>query len=82
MSEQEIREKIIGIIAEEMNVAREKLADETSFVSDLGADSLDQTELMLKFEDAFDFEIPEDEAQNIQTIGDAVKYITEFMSNK
>lgn len=82
MDEQEIRDKVLDIISEEMNVAREKLTDATSFVGDLGADSLDQTELMLKFEDAFDFEIPEEEAQNIQTIGDTVKYVTGFLANK
>lgn len=75
-NEAEIRSQIVEIICEELGQDPNKITDETSFMGDLGADSLDTTELMLKFEDKFDFEIPEEEAQNIQTVGDAVKYIT------
>ena len=78
----EIKSTIIGIIVEELQVDKDKITDETTFMGDLGADSLDTTELMLKFEDKFDFEIPEDEAQGIQSVGDAVRYITNLLENR
>ncbi|MDR4499092.1 MAG: acyl carrier protein [Candidatus Scalindua sp.] len=60
-----------------MGVNKEQVTLETSFVNDLGADSLDTVELVMEFEDAFDINIPDEEAEKIQTVGDAVKYIEE-----
>jgi acyl carrier protein len=67
----------MDIVAERMGVKKEELRDETSFVNDLGADSLDQVELVMEFEDQFDLNIPDEEAEKIETIGDAIKHIEE-----
>jgi len=60
-----------------MGTSRDKITLETSFVNDLGADSLDVVELLMEFEEKFDLSIPDEDAEKIQTIGDAVKYIEE-----
>jgi acyl carrier protein len=60
-----------------MGANKDQIALETSFVNDLGADSLDTVELVMEFEDAFDMNIPDDDAEKIQTVGDAIKYIKE-----
>ena len=74
---QEIQEKVIEIVCKQLSVSREKVTPETSFVNDLGADSLDTVELVMEIEDAFDLNIPDDQAEKIQTVGDAIKYIEE-----
>ena len=58
---------------------KEQVTNETSFVNDLGADSLDTVELVMEFEDAFDMNIPDEDAEKIQTVGDAIKYIKEHI---
>ena len=72
-----VDDKVFEIVAERMGVKKEDISKETSFVTDLGADSLDQVELIMELEDQFDLNIPDDEAEKLQTIGDAVKYIEE-----
>ena len=72
-----IRDRVIDIVCEQMGANREKVAEETSFINDLGADSLDTVELVMEFEDEFDLNIPDEDAEKIQTVGDAVKYIEE-----
>ena len=72
---QEIIEKVKDIVSERLRVSRDTLTEQSSFVDDLGADSLDQAELVMELEDEFNFQIPEDEAQSIKTIKDAVDYI-------
>ncbi len=72
-----VRERVVDIICEQMGADRDKVTDETSFVNDLGADSLDTVELVMEFEDEFDLNIPDEDAEKIQTVGDAVKYIEE-----
>lgn len=74
---QSIEEKVIEIVCEQMGVPKEKVTKETSFINDLGADSLDTVELVMEFEDAFDLSIPDEEAEKIQTVGDAIKYVEE-----
>lgn len=75
MTQQEIEEKVIQIVSEKLNVAREKVTKESHFVNDLGADSLDTVELVMEIEDSFDLSIPDDAAEKITTVGDAIKYI-------
>ncbi len=70
-----VREKVIDIVCEQMGASRDKVADETSFINDLGADSLDTVELVMEFEDEFDLNIPDEDAEKIQTVGDAITYI-------
>jgi len=72
-----IATKVIDIVCEQMGVDRDQVNENTSFVNDLGADSLDIVELLMEFEEKFDITIPEEEAEKIQTIGDASKYIEE-----
>ncbi len=73
----DIAEKVKDIVCEQMGAGRDKITDSTSFVNDLGADSLDTVELVMEFEEAFDINIPDEDAEKIQTVGDAVKYISE-----
>ena len=73
----ETLEKVISIVADQMSVAKDKITSETSFINDLGADSLDTVELVMEFEDQFGLSIPDEEAEKIRTVGDAVKYIVE-----
>jgi len=75
-------DKVKDIIAEELGVEREKLTDEASFMEDLGADSLDTVELVMAFEKEFDIDIPDEEAEKLRTVGDAMKYLQEKMGNK
>lgn len=70
-------EKIKEIIAEELGVEEEKVVESASFYDDLEADSLDLFEMVMSFEDQFGVKIPEEELENIKTVGDAVKYIEE-----
>ncbi|HBF23549.1 MAG TPA: acyl carrier protein [Planctomycetes bacterium] len=72
----DIQEKVYEIVCEHMGASRDKLALETSFINDLGADSLDTVELVMEFESAFDITIPDEDAETIQTVGDAVGYIS------
>ena len=80
-STQEIQDKIIEIVCKQLGVDKSKVSPETSFVNDLGADSLDTVELVMEMEDAFGTSIPDEEAEKIQTVGDAIKYI-ESIQNK
>jgi acyl carrier protein len=71
----ELVEKVKDIIVEELGVERDKLSDDASFMDDLGADSLDTVELVMAFEKEFDLDIPDEEAENLATVGDALKYL-------
>ncbi len=68
-------QKVRDIIEKELGVEREKLTNEASFIEDLGADSLDIVELVMAMEEEFEVEIPDEEAENIKTVGDAINYI-------
>ena len=74
-SSEEIKESVIQIVCDQMGVSRDKVTLETSFVNDLGADSLDTVVLVMEFEDEFELTIPDEDAEKIQTVGDAIKYI-------
>ena len=77
MATDSVEEKVKSIISKQMGVSDEKITNESSFVNDLGADSLDTVELVMEFEDAFELNIPDEDAEKIQTVGDAVNYIKE-----
>jgi len=68
-------ERVIEIVAEQMGVDKAQITRETSFVNDLGADSLDTVELVMEFEDEFDLSIPDEDAEKIQTVGQAIDYV-------
>jgi acyl carrier protein len=68
-------ERVKKIVVEHLNVDAEKVTDNASFIEELGADSLDTVELVMAFEEEFGIEIPDDAAESIVTVGDAVKYI-------
>jgi len=69
-------DKVREIIADELGVELEKVASEASFVEDLGADSLDTVELVMRFEEEFEVEIPDEDAEKMQTVGDAISYLS------
>lgn len=71
----EIEQKVKGIIEEQLMVDKSEITDNASFIDDLGADSLDTVEMIMDFEDEFGFEIPDEEAEKIETVGDAIDYI-------
>lgn len=75
MTEQEIESKVIDIVAEQLGAERDKITRETSFVDDLNADSLDTVELVMEFEDEFETSIPDDQAEKIGTVGEAIEFI-------
>jgi acyl carrier protein len=75
-----VQERVIDIVAEQLGVDKEKVTPETSFVNDLGADSLDTVELVMELEEEFDITIPDDAAEKIQTVGQAVQYIENSQS--
>lgn len=70
-----VAERVKKIVVEHLGVEAEKVVDTASFIDDLGADSLDNVELVMAFEEEFNIEIPDDAAESIQTVADAVKYI-------
>ncbi len=79
MEEKEIEEKVIAIVAEQMGVDKGEINRDTNFVNDLNADSLDTVELVMEFEDEFETSIPDEEAEKIQTVGQAIDFIKNFM---
>jgi acyl carrier protein len=72
----EIASKVKEIIIEELGVDAEKVTDQASFVDDLGADSLDTVELVMAFEEEFDLEIPDEDAEKMRTVADVVSYVS------
>ena len=72
-----VQDKITEIIVEQLGVKPEEVVPEASFVDDLGADSLDTVELVMALEEEFGIEIPDEDAEKIQTVGDAIRYIEE-----
>ena len=70
-----VLERVMDIVSEQLGVDKDKVSPETSFVNDLGADSLDTVELVMELEEEFDINIPDDEAEKIQTVGQAIAFI-------
>lgn len=77
-----VQDKITEIIVEQLGVKPEEVVPEASFVDDLGADSLDTVELVMALEEEFGIEIPDEDAEKIQSVGDAIRYIEEKASSK
>ncbi len=75
MSASNVEMKVKSIIAEQLGVSEGEIKTESSFVEDLGADSLDIVELVMAMEEEFDVEIPDDQAENIKTVKDAIDYV-------
>ena len=80
MEEKEIEEKVISIVAEQMGVDKGEISRDTNFVNDLNADSLDTVELVMEFEDEFETSIPDEDAEKIQTVGQAIDYIKDHLA--
>ena len=76
MTNPSVEERVIKIVCDQMGTTPDKITKETSFINDLGADSLDTVELVMEFEDEFEINIPDEDAEKIMTVGDAVKYIS------
>ncbi len=81
MDEKEIFEKVKKVVVEQLGVSDSEVTEKSSFVDDLGADSLDTVELVMALEEAFGLEIPDEEAEKIKTVGDTVKYIMSHAKN-
>ncbi|MEM6299259.1 MAG: acyl carrier protein [Bacteroidota bacterium] len=78
----EIKEKVTAIIVDKLGVEASEITEEASFTNDLGADSLDTVELIMEFEKEFDINIPDDQAENIQTVGQAISFLKEELDKK
>jgi acyl carrier protein len=72
-----LEDRVTGLIVEQLGVSKEEAVLKASFIDDLGADSLDIVELVMSLEEEFDIEIPDEDAEKIQTIGDAIAYVKE-----
>lgn len=77
MSVENVQERVKNIIVEQLGVEADQVKPEAQFVNDLGADSLDTVELIMALEEEFDIEIPDDKAEKIKTVGEAISYIEE-----
>ncbi len=77
----DLEEKVKEIIAKELGVEREKLTDDASFMEDLGADSLDTVELVMEFEKEFNIDIPDEDAEKLRTVGDAMNYLRQKVAS-
>ncbi|MBU4375986.1 MAG: acyl carrier protein [Candidatus Omnitrophica bacterium] len=76
-----VSEKVKSIIAEQLGVKKEEVTDAAKFIDDLGADSLDTVELVMALEEEFGIEIPDEDAEKMATVGEAIKYIEQKASN-
>jgi len=79
MSEQSVEDKVKEIIVEQLSVNNEQVTAEAKFIEDLGADSLDVVELVMAFEEQFGIEVPDEDAEKLQTVGDVNAYIKEAL---
>jgi acyl carrier protein len=75
MKKEEILSKVKAVVAEKLNVGEDQVTEDAKFVEDLGADSLDQVELIMALEDEFELKIPEEDAEKLLTVGSAVNYV-------
>jgi acyl carrier protein len=78
MADMSVEEKVKQIIVEELGVDEPEVTPNARFIEDLGADSLDTVELVMRFEEEFDIEIPDEDAEKIQSVRDAISYIEQY----
>ena len=78
----EIEEKVVQVVSDQMSVDKSEISRNTSFVNDLNADSLDTVELVMELEDEFDLTIPDEEAEKLKTVGEAIDYIQKHLDSK
>lgn len=76
-----VEERVINIVADQLGVSKDQISRETHFVNDLGADSLDTVELVMELEEEFDIQIPDEVAEKIQTVGQAIEHIQKAVEN-
>ena len=81
-SRDEIKEKVTQIVCDNLGVNKEQVTDSTSFTEDIGADSLDIVELVMELEEEFEITIPDEEAEKIKTVGEAIDYIMKELEKK
>ncbi len=81
MDEKKVFEDVKKVVVEQLGVSEAEVTEKSSFVDDLGADSLDTVELVMALEEAFGLEIPDEEAEKIKTVGDTVKYVIAHAKN-
>ncbi len=81
MDEKKVFEDVKKVVVEQLGVSEAEVTEKSSFVDDLGADSLDTVELVMALEEAFSLEIPDEEAEKIKTVGDTVKYVIAHAKN-
>ena len=77
-----VEERVIAIVCENLGVNKEQVTRNTNFIEDIGADSLDIVELIMELEEEFDIQIPDDQAEKIKTVGEAIDYIENAIKNK
>jgi acyl carrier protein len=82
VTEAEIESRVIEIVAQQLGIDKSEITRESSFTNDLNADSLDTIELVMEFEDEFGTQIPDDQAEKIQTVGQAIDHIKKAMAQK
>lgn len=82
MTDEQIRERVIAIVCDHLAVNKDQVTDKTSFIEDIGADSLDIVELVMELEEEFDISIPDEQAEKIKTVGEAVEHIKQAIRNK
>lgn len=75
------KDRVIEVIEEQLSVNRDQIKEDASFIDDLGADSLDTVELVMALEEEFSMEIPDEEAEKITTVGEAIKYVDEHVND-
>ena len=82
MASEKIEERVIEIVCENLGVSKEQVTRSTSFIDDVGADSLDIVELIMELEEEFEITIPDDQAEKIKTVGEAIDYIEREQAKK
>jgi acyl carrier protein len=82
MEREELLKKVKAIVADKLNISEDQITENASFTQDLGADSLDTVELVMALEDEFGLNIPDDEAEKLNTVGKAIDYILEHLKSK